>query len=44
MIAEGYTNTLAKSLEEGKVSMEEIDAAVRRILEAKYKLGLFRDP
>lgn len=24
--------------------MKQIDAACRRILEAKYKLGLFKDP
>ena len=28
----------------GKVSETQIDAACRRILEAKYKLGLFEDP
>jgi beta-glucosidase len=31
-------------LEKGLVSMKEIDAACRRILEAKYRLGLFEDP
>jgi beta-glucosidase len=28
----------------GKVTQQQIDAACRRILEAKYKLGLFDDP
>lgn len=44
MVAAGFLNTLEKSLAEGKVTQEEIDAACRRILEAKYKLGLFADP
>lgn len=44
MVADGFVGTLAQSLREGKVSMESIDAACRRILEAKYKLGLFSDP
>jgi len=44
MVAEGFLNTLKKSLQEGKVAQAEIDQACRRILEAKYKLGLFDDP
>lgn len=44
MVADGFNGTLAKSLEEGKVNLGQIDMAVRRILEAKYKLGLFKDP
>lgn len=44
MAGQIYVSTLGKSLEEGKVSQREIDQACRRILEAKYKLGLFDDP
>lgn len=44
MVAEGFLLTLKKSVSEGKVSEAEIDTACRRILEAKYKLGLFADP
>lgn len=44
MVADGFLGTIEKSLNEGKVSMATIDAACRRILEAKYKLGLFDDP
>ena len=44
MVGEGFTTTLKQSLSEGKVSQEQIDQACRRILEAKYKLGLFKDP
>ncbi|WP_372949181.1 beta-glucosidase BglX [Mariniphaga sp.] len=44
MVGEGFLTTLEKSLEEGKVTEAEIDLACRRILEAKYKLGLLDDP
>ena len=44
MMADGFVGTLEKSLKEGKVSMADINRACRRILEAKYKLGLFDDP
>lgn len=44
MVGEGFLTTLEKSLEEGKVTETEIDLACRRVLEAKYKLGLFDDP
>jgi len=41
MVGEGFLTTLKKSLKEGKVTQQEIDQACRRVLEAKYKLGLF---
>lgn len=44
MVGEGFLTTLKKSLKEGKVTQKQIDDACRRILEAKYKLGLFEDP
>jgi beta-glucosidase len=44
MVADGFLNTLKESLDEGKVTRQEIDQACRRILVAKYKLGLFEDP
>ena len=44
MVAEGFLGTLEQSLSEGKVTVATIDQACRRILEAKYKLGLFDDP
>ena len=44
MCSFGFIGTLKKSLEEGKITMRDIDTAVRRILEAKYKLGLFDNP
>ena len=44
MGANAFIWTLKKSLDEGKVTRQEIDQACRRILEAKYKLGLFDNP
>lgn len=44
MVSEGFTKTLKKSLSEGKITQAQIDQACRRILEAKYRLGLFKDP
>jgi beta-glucosidase len=44
MVGEGFLTTLEKSLNEGKVTENAINQACRRILEAKYKLGLFDDP
>ncbi len=43
MVSEGFLTTLKKSLQEGKVTQKQIDDACRRILEAKYKMGLFYD-
>lgn len=44
MVGDGFLTTLKKSLNEGKVTIQEIDNAVRLILNAKYDLGLFQDP
>jgi beta-glucosidase len=44
MVGEGFLTTLKKSLQEGKITMADIDQACRRVLEAKYTLGLFTDP
>lgn len=44
MVGEGMLTTLGKSLKEGKVTEKQINDACRRILEIKYKLGLFDDP
>lgn len=44
MCAGAYLRTLEQSLNEGLITMEDLDKACRRILEAKYKLGLFQDP
>lgn len=44
MVSEGFLKTLKKSLQEKKITEADINAACRRILEAKYKLGLFDNP
>ncbi len=44
MVGEGFLTTLKKSLDDGKIGIKDIDQACRRVLEAKYKLGLFDDP
>jgi len=44
MVGEGFLTTLKQSLQEKTISMQTIDLACRRMLEAKYKLGLFADP
>lgn len=44
MCSQGFIKTLEESVNDGSVSVSEIDTACRRILEAKYKLGLFKDP
>jgi beta-glucosidase len=44
MVSEGFLNTLKQSMEEGKITEKQITDACRRILEAKFKLGLFEDP
>ncbi len=44
MIGEGYLLTLESALKDGLVTIDNIDKAVKRILTAKYKLGLFDDP
>lgn len=44
MCSNAFVKHLTQSIQEGKVSEEDINIACRRILEAKYKLGLFSDP
>ena len=44
MVSEGLFTYIKKGLEDGSVSQKTLDTGCRRILEAKYKLGLFEDP
>ena len=44
MVGEGFLTTIKKSMEQGKLNQHQVDQACRRILEAKYKLGLFENP
>jgi beta-glucosidase len=39
-----YANHLATLVKGGRITTTQIDSAVRRILEAKFKLGLFENP
>ena len=41
---QGYLNEMIENVEEDKVSLEIIDRSVRRVLEQKFRLGLFEDP
>ena len=44
MQGSAFLNHIGGLVESGRVSEETINNAVRKILEAKYKLGLFEDP
>lgn len=44
MVSEAFLSQLADAVRDGEVSQVAIDAACKRILGAKYKLGLFDDP
>ncbi|OMQ11027.1 glycoside hydrolase family 3 N-terminal domain-containing protein [[Flexibacter] sp. ATCC 35103] len=44
MESNAYRYNLAELVKEGKVSVDLIDDAVKRILRKKYELGLFDDP
>jgi beta-glucosidase len=41
MMSEGFVSQLKTAVKEAKINEEQINTACRRILEAKYKLGLF---
>ena len=44
MAAEAYLEWLEDLIAKGEVSVERVDAAVLRVLELKFKLGLFDNP
>ena len=44
MVGELFLKHLAADLKNGSVQQAEIDLACRRVLEGKYRLGLFQDP
>ena len=44
MVGEIFLRNLAQNLKEGTVKQADVDQACRRVLEAKYRLGLFQDP
>lgn len=39
-----YANHIVQLVKEGRIKVRDLDRAVRRVLEAKYRLGLFEDP
>jgi len=44
MISECYTHHLGELVQAGEISQERLDDAVRRVLEVKFRLGLFDRP
>lgn len=44
MVSETFIKNLKQSLSENRVSMADIDNAVRNVLRLKYRLGLFENP
>ncbi|HEX5152582.1 MAG TPA: beta-glucosidase BglX [Parafilimonas sp.] len=44
MESRSYINNLSKLIKDGKVKVELIDDAVKRILRKKFEMGLFDDP
>jgi beta-glucosidase len=44
MVGETFVRYLGAAVKEGKITEAQINAACKRVLEAKYKLGLFDDP
>jgi beta-glucosidase len=43
-ISNTYSTTLAKLIQEKRVTTAQLDEAVRRVLEAKFRAGLFENP
>jgi len=44
MVSEIFLNNVSRLVSDGKIAVTQVDAACKRILEAKFKLGLFDDP
>ncbi|AHM61425.1 beta-glucosidase-like glycosyl hydrolase [Flammeovirgaceae bacterium 311] len=44
MVGEIYLKNVAQLVKDGRLTEEDVEKSARRILEAKYKLGLFEDP
>lgn len=44
MVSQIYVKDLPAAVKAGKIPMAELEASVRRVLNAKYRLGLFDDP
>jgi len=44
MVSQVYLKVLPRVLQAGRARQADLDESVRRVLRAKYRLGLFRDP
>lgn len=44
MASKSYDDNIKQLLEEGKISMEQLDFYVKNVLRIKYRLGLFENP
>jgi beta-glucosidase len=44
MVSEVYLSNLGQLIKDRKITVAQIDAACKHVLEAKFKLGLFDDP
>ena len=44
MVDDLYLKYIPELIEEGKISMDQVDEAVRRVLRVKFRLGLFERP
>lgn len=44
MASTSYDDSIKQLLEEGKISLEQLDFYVKNILRIKYRLGLFKNP
>lgn len=44
MVSQAYARTLAQSVRSGRVPLDEVDEAVRRVLRIKQRAGLFENP
>src|SRR5690606_6721747 len=44
MVSAIYLEDLPAAVQAGRVPLAEVDASVRRVLNAKFRLGLFADP
>jgi beta-glucosidase len=44
LVSRIYYEDLPAAVRDGRISMEQVDEAVRRMLNAKYRSGLFEDP
>lgn len=43
-VSSNYSSSLSKLIDERRVTATQLDESVRRVLEAKFKLGLFENP